>query len=447
MLLPEVRATLALALPIIGTQLAQMAIHTTDIMLLARYSESALAAAAVGMSLYYILWVMGMGLGMATPAIAAQALGRDANDREGVRHAVHDGLILVGIFCVLSMILLWFTEPLLLLTGQAPALAAEAAPFVRALSLSFLPSLWFMVLRHFTAALERPRPAMLLTIAAVALNLLVNYALVFGRFGLPEMGAVGAGLGSTLVNLATLVAIGALLARDPGFAAYSLSRGWWRSSWPRLYAYLRIGVPIALTLGAEVGLFSAAAMLMGRLGAAEVAAHQIALQWAAIAFMVPMGISQAATVRVGLAIGAGDAIGARLAGRIAFVLAIGFMACTGLTYWHAAPELIAAFLPDRTSQVHLLAVAYLSWAALFSTMDGAQAVANGALRGLKDTAMPMLLASIGYWVVGLPVAIGFGFYTEMRGSGIWLGLTASLIAVAVMLSWRFETRIARLIAR
>lgn len=445
MIAKEARATIALALPIVGTQLAQMAIHTTDVLLLARYSDTALAAAAVGMSLFYFFWVVGLGLSMATPAIAAQALGRDGNDRDGVRMAVHDGLILIGLYSLLAMVLLWFTEPLLLLAGQAPDLAAEAGPFLRALLFSLIPTLWFMVLRHFTAALERPRPAMLLTFAAVLLNLVVNYALVFGRFGLPKLGAVGAGIGSSVVNVIALVALGYVLARDPGFAAYRLSQGWWRSSWPRLRDYLRIGVPIALTLGAEVGLFSIAAVLMGRLGAHEVAAHQLALQWAAIAFMVPMGISQAATVRVGLAIGGGDVAAARRAGRVALVLGIGFMACTGLLYWNAAPWLIGLFLPDRSSPVYLLAVGYLAWAAIFSMADGAQAVANGALRGLKDTGVPMLLASFGYWGVGLPVAIWLGLFTEWRGIGIWAGLSASLIVAALLLLWRFEARTARLL--
>ncbi len=445
MIVTEARATVALALPIVGTQLAQMAIHTTDVLLLARYSETALAAAAVGMSLFYFLWVMGLGLSMATPAIAAQALGRNPDDREGVRQAVHDGLILVGLYGLLAMLLLAFSETLLLLAGQQPALAAEAAPFLQALSFSFLPSLWFMVLRHFTAALERPRPAMLLTFLAVALNLLVNYALVYGRLGLPELGAVGAGIGSSLVNLLTLLALGAILARDPGFAAYRLSRGWWRSSWPRLRAYLRIGLPIALTLGAEIGLFSAAAMLMGRLGATEIAAHQLALQWAAIAFMVPMGISQAATVRVGLAIGARDVAAARRAGWVALALGVGFMASTGLLFWNAAPWLIGLFLPEPGSAVFALAVAYLSWAALFAMADGAQAVANGALRGLKDTAMPMLLACIGYWLVGLPVAVWLGLYGELRGIGVWIGLSASLIVAALLLVWRFQWLTTRLL--
>jgi MATE family multidrug resistance protein len=445
MIRTEARATVALALPIVGTQLAQMAIHTTDVLLLAHYSEIALAASAVGMALFYIFWVMGLGLSMATPAIAAQALGHDADDRRSVAESVHDGLIVIGLYSLFAMAVMWFSAPLLRLAGQQPELIDEAVPFLRALAGVFIPSLWFMVLRHFTAALERPRPAMVLTFVAVVLNALVNYALVFGAFGLPEMGAVGAGLGSTIVNVLCLIALCWWLARDPQFASYHLSHGWWRSTPARLIAYMRIALPIALTLGAEVGLFSIAALLMGQLGAAEVAAHQIALQWAAIAFMVPMGISQAATVRVGLAIGAGDPRAARLAGWVAVVIGVAFMACTGLLYWNAAPWLIGLFLPERGGAVYPLAVAYLTWAALFSLSDGAQAVANGALRGLKDTAMPMVLACFGYWLVGLPVAIWLGHFTALRGVGVWIGLSCALVSVAVLLLWRFHHRTASLL--
>lgn len=446
MILTEARATLTLALPIVGTQLAQMAIHTTDVLLLARYSDSALAAAAIGMSLFYIIWVMCLGLSLATPAIAAQALGHDAADRRGVREAVHDGLILTGLFGLLGMGVMWVSEPLFLLFGQPADLAAEAGPFLQALSFSMIPSLWFIVLRSFMAALERPRAAMVLMVLAVALNAAVNTVLVFGAFGLPALGAVGAGIGSSVVNTMILAALGWVLARDPQFHAYQLLRGWWRTTAARLRAYGRIGVPIALTLGAEVGLFSVASLLMGNLGAAEVAAHQLAMQWAAIAFMVPMGIAQAATVRVGLAIGAGDLRGAERAGWIAIAMGVAFMAGTALLFWRFAADAIALFLPERTGAVFPLAVAYMGWVALFQLADAAQAVANGALRGLKDTLMPMLLASFGYWGVGLPIAVWFGHFTSMRGEGVWAGLAAGLAVTAVLLLWRFRHRLPRVAA-
>lgn len=445
-ILSEARATVALALPIIGTQLAQMAIHTTDVLLLARYSEASLGGAALGMALFYILWVMALGLSMATPAIAAQALGRsggrDADDRQGVRHAVHDGLILTGLFGLIAMGILWASGPIFRLAGQPPDLIEIATPFLQTLSFSMIPTLWFVVLRSFMAALERPRAAMLLMVLAIALNAGVNYVLVFGGqfwgLGIPALGAVGAGIGSSAVNTVILIALGWLLGRDAQFHAYRLLQGWWRSNAIRLKAYLRIGAPIALTLGAEVGLFSIAAILMGRLGAAEVAAHQLALQLASIAFMVPMGLSQAATVRVGLAAGANDAAGVARAGWVAVTLSLVFACCSALLLWQFSGYAIALFLPDRSGPVFGLAVGYLAWAALFQLVDGTQATANGALRGLKDTAIPMLMACFGYWIVGLGVAVWFGFFTPMRGNGIWLGLASGLAVVALLLVWRFQ---------
>jgi len=436
MILREARSTIALALPIIGTQLAQVAINTTDVLLLARFSETALAASALGMSAFFVVWVIGLGLAMATPALAAQALGHDAGDIATVRHAVQDGLLLVLVYGLCTGPVFWFAEPLLIFAGQPADLSAEAAVFLWSLWIGMVPSLWFVVLRGFISALQRPRAAMLLMVAAVVMNAVVNYGLIFGALGLPPLGLLGAGLGSSLVHTCTFLGLAWVIARDPQFRAYGISHGWWRSTSARLFAFLRVGAPVALTLGAEIGLFSAAALLMGHLGASEVAAHQLALQWAAIAFMVPMGIAQAATVRVGLAAGAGDRAGAIRAASAALVLGVGFMACTALLFWQGRELLIGFFLPAGDSPVFRLAVAYLAWAGLFQIADGAQAVANGALRGLKDTAVPMLLAGFGYWLVGLPMAAWCALATPMRGDGVWLGLVAGLFLVAALLLWR-----------
>jgi MATE family multidrug resistance protein len=443
MILKEARATLALALPIVGTQLAQMAIHTTDIFLLARLSESALAASAIAVSIYGFCFMLCLGLATGTSALAAQALGRDRDDRASVRHAVQDGLIVSGLACLVSVVAMWFSGPLLLWTGQAPALVDDVMPFLRILCVGLLPTTWFAVLRGFTSALERPRPAMVLMLIGIALNAVVNYGLIFGAFGLPRLELIGAGIGSSAVNIAIFVALAVYIRLDSQFRAYRLAGGWWRSTASRLRRYSRIATPIALTFAAEVGVFSAAALLMGRLGAHEVAAHQVALQWAAITFMVPMGIAQAATVRVGLATGAGDGAAARRAGWIAIALGMVFMAGAGLMFWQAGGLLVAVFVPSPASPVYHLAVAYLAWAALFQVVDGAQAVANGSLRGLHDTAVPMVIAAGGYWLVAMPAAIWLGLYTPQRGEGVWAGLALGLALVAALLVWRFASRSGR----
>lgn len=447
MILIEARATLTLALPIIGTQLAQMAIHTTDVWLLSHYSAEALGAAALGVAIFSFLWMMGLGLAMATPAIAAQARGRNPDDIEGVRQAVHDGLITTGIVGLICTGLLLVTEPFLRVIGQPEELIRLAVPFMQAVSGMFIPAIWFMVLRGFVAVLERPRSALVLTIFAVILNAAVNAVLIFGFWIIPEMGVVGAGIGSSIVNLIVLLLFFWYIARDRQFSSYHLSRGWWRSTPQRLVAFLRIGAPISLALGAEIGLFSAGALLMGRLGTVEVAGHQVALQWAALAFMVPMGLGQAATVRVGLATGAGDIPGAARAGWIAILMGMTFMGCTALVFHFAGTHLISLFVRDSAAPVYALALAYLGMAALFQLVDGAQGVANGALRGLKDTAIPMVMTLVGYWLIGFPVAIWFGFFTPLRGIGVWAGLVVGLAVVAVLLLWRFAVMTRRLARR
>jgi MATE family multidrug resistance protein len=447
MILTEARATLTLALPIIGTQLAQMAIHTTDVWLLSHYTPEALAAGALGVAIFSFLWMMGLGLAMATPAIAAQARGRDPNDTEGVRRAVHDGLVATGIVGVICTGILLVMEPFLRLIGQQEELITLAAQFMQAVSGMFIPAIWFMVLRGFVAVLERPRSALVLTILAVILNAAVNSVLIFGFWIVPPLGVVGAGIGSSIVNLIVLLLFFWYIARDPQFSSYHLSRGWWRTTPRRLLAFLRIGAPISLALGAEIGLFSAGALLMGRLGTVEVAGHQVALQWAALAFMIPMGLGQAATVRVGLATGAGDIAGAARAGWIAIIMGMTFMACTALSFHFFGGQLISVFLKDSAAPVYALALTYLGMAALFQLVDGAQGVANGALRGLKDTAIPMVLTLVGYWLIGFPVAIWFGFFTPLRGVGVWAGLVVGLAVVAVMLLWRFAVMTRRLARR
>lgn len=437
MILTEARATLTLALPIVGTQLAQVAIHTTDVLLLARLSDHALAAGALSFGIYSFFWLVGTGLAMAVAPIAAQAIGRDSDDLATVRHAVHDGLIVSLGFAMIAALLLWSCEPFLVWFGQPPELIPDTLLFLRLLSTAVFPTLGFVVLRSFTSALSRPRPGMVLMIIAIGLNAVLVYGLAFGAFGLPGFGILGAGLGSSLANWIAFLAFAVYVATDTQFARYDLWPGVFRSTARRLAGFLRIAAPIALTYGSEIGLFSLAAQLMGKLGAAEVAAHQIALQWASISFMVPLGIAQAATVRVGLSIGAGNRAGAIRAGWIAIALGIGFMAAMAMVFWLAGTPLVALFVADMSSPVFALAISYLGIAAMFQLVDGAQAVANGALRGLKDTTIPMFLAAIGYWACGLPAAIWFGFHTGLRGIGVWTGLSVGLAVAALLLVWRF----------
>jgi MATE family multidrug resistance protein len=234
-----------------------------------------------------------------------------------------------------------------------------------------------------------------------------------------------------------------VISLDRTLRRYHLFGRFWRADWARYRALWRIGVPIGLTLAFEVTIFNAAALLMGRFGASELAAHAIALQIASFTFMVPLGVSQAVTVRVGLAYGAGDPHGVTRAGWMAFALGVGFMAGTALLMV-VAPRTLVGFFLDTADPANApvvgFALSFLMLAALFQLADGAQAVGAGMLRGLQDTRVPMIYAAIGYWGIGLPVGVALGFGTGLRGVGIWIGLALGLAVVAGLMLWRWTRR-------
>ena len=322
-------------------------------------------------------------------------------------------------------------------------LAKEAGVYVRWLQWAVLPFYGYIILRSFMAALERPRWALLIVVIAVTFNAFANWCLIFGNLGFPEMGISGSGLATTLSSILMFVGLAIVVSVERGFRRYRLFGRFWRSDWPRFRGLMRLGLPIAGILTFEVWIFNAAALLMGMIGAASLAAHAIAIQIASISFMVPMGISQACTVRVGRAYGAGDPIGITRAGWTAFVLGVSFMALMALTMVLWPRTLIGGFIdvanPDNAEVVGL-AVIFLAFAGLFQIVDGAQAVASGMLRGLHDTQVPMVYAAIGYWGIGLPLGVVLAFKFGLAGAGIWIGLSTGLAVVAVLLLARWLRR-------
>jgi multidrug resistance protein, MATE family len=439
----ELRATVALALPLIGTQLAQISTMTTDVVLLGRHNAEALAAGALGANVIYVLITFTFGIVMAVSPMIAQAVGRRLHAVRDVRRSVRQGfwaMVAVGIPC---MVVIWHTEAILLAFGQEPANAASAAGYARAMLWGFLPAIGFMLLRFFVSALERPRAALVVMVLAVLLNALLAWALIFGRLGLPALGVVGAGIATSIANTFSFAALLAFVLVDHRFRRFYILGRLWRSDWRRFLEIFRVGLPIGLILVLEVALFAGAVQLMGLLGTPEIAAHQIALQCAAVAFMVPLGIGQAATVRVGLAAGARDAAGVARAGWVALALGASFMVCTALLMWtmpHALVGLFVAVDAPGNARVVELAVAFLGLAALFQVFDGVQAIAIGALRGLKDTRVPAILAAVGYWLVGFPVGILLAFKAGWGGVGIWWGLAIGLAVVALLMLARFARR-------
>lgn len=438
----EARATAALAGPLILTNLSQAAIQTTDVVLLGWLGPTALAAGSLGANLYIAVLIFGMGLVMAASPMLARELGARRHSVREVRRTVRQAIWAGATLTLPVWLLLWHAESLLVLLGQDPVLAAAAQDYVRPLMWGYLPALSYLVLRSFVAALERPSWALLVGCFGIVFNALVSYWLIFGGLGVPPLGLAGAGLGSTLTQLAMVAAMAMVVLRHRLFRRYRLFGNFWRPDWPRYGQVWRVGAPIAMTLGLEVTVFNAAVFLMGLLGTAALAAHAIAIQIASLTFMVPLGLGQAATVRVGLAFGRRDPGGIGRAGWTAFALGVGFMSAAALVMWMVPEALIGLFLDDRpaNAEVAALAVSFLAIAALFQIVDGAQAVGAGMLRGLQDTTVPMLFAAIGYWLVGVGSAVGLGFGLGWGGIGIWTGLALGLAVVAVLMVARWTRR-------
>jgi MATE family multidrug resistance protein len=439
----EFRETLALAVPLAAANLLQMLVHAIDVIFVARLGDAALAASSLGVAIFGLLLWTGTGLvGAAAPLIAAE-LGQRRHSVREVRRTVRMALWLSLLVSLVFMGVCAAGGTIMRATGQDPALTERAAGFLLILMWGMFPMIAASVLRVFVSALGRPTIATAITFLALFVNGLGNWALVFGHLGLPALGLYGSALSSVLTSFAMLAAYVVVIQADRRLRRYRLFGNWWRAEWSRFAELLRIGMPIGLTILAEAGLFTGAAILMGRIGEAQLAGHTIALQVAALAFQIPFGVAQAATIRVGLAYGAGDTRAIALAGQASLVLGIGFMALTALTMW-LFPGLVLSIYVDvdaaKNAALVGFAMQFLVIAAAFQLFDGAQAVAAGVLRGLQDTRIPMIIAIGGYWIAGYGTAIYLGFWTPLAGVGIWIGLAVGLVVVAALLLMRWRMR-------
>lgn len=442
----EFRATLALAGPLAAANLLQMLVHAIDVMFVARLGDAALAASSLGVAIFGLLLWTGSGLvGAAAPLIAAE-LGRRKHSVREVRRTVRMALWLSALVSLLFMGICAAGGPIMRATGQPGDLAARAAGFLLILMWGMFPMIAASVLRIFVSALGRPTIATAITFGALFVNALGNWVLVFGHLGMPALGLHGSAISSVITSALILLAYVAVIQSDRRLRRYHIFGNWWRSEWSRFFEMLRIGTPIGATILAEAGLFTGAAFLMGRIGEAQLAGHTIALQIAALAFQIPFGIAQAATIRVGLAYGARDHRGIGFAGHASLALGIGFMAFTALLMW-LFPSLVLSIYVDvddaKNAALLGFAMQFLVVAAAFQLFDGAQAVAAGVLRGLQDTRIPMVIAICGYWVGGYGTAIYLGFWTPLEGVGVWIGLAVGLILVAALLiaRWRMRARL------
>lgn len=438
--LAEARETMKLAGPLIFTQVAQMSIMTTDVIMLGRVGQSSLASAALGITVFFFCWLLGAGPVAAVAPMIAHILGAKPGDRAGVRAAARMGFWSVVMISLPLVALMLFTEPLLLLLGQKPLLAHGAGRFVTALCIGLPFSLFYQVLRNFSTALGKPHAALWVMVAGIAFNFAGDYALIFGHFGMPRLGLVGAGIASAASYAFQFLALLAIVMLTPKLRAYRIFRRASRPDWAKLAEIFRLGMPIGLTMMFEAMLFNAATLVMGTFGTASVAAHQIAMNVPSNTFMVPLGIAMAATIRVGLAAGAGDREGVRRAGYTALGIAVAFMSLTSIAialFPRDIAELYFSTGGRQNADAIALAVVFLRVAAAFQIFDGLQVVAALSLRGLKDARAPMWIAGGSYWLAGAPVCLILAFGLHLQGLGIWIGLALALFVAALTMCWRF----------
>jgi MATE family multidrug resistance protein len=437
----ETRAMIALAWPLVLTNLAQVAIGVTDTLMLGWLGPDTLAAGALGANLYWAVFVIGLGLVTSTAPLLAQTLGQRRHSLRDCRRTVHQGMWLAVLLCLPAWAVMWNADPVLRALGQDASLTGDAQDYLRFMQWGVLPALGFAVLRAFIAAHERPRAGLVVTVAAILLNALLCWLLIFGHAGFPALGIAGAGIATTISEIFMFLGLLVFLLLDRRLGRYRLLGGFWRLDLERLRDLLRVGLPMGLSMGFEVTGINAAAFLCGMIGAQSIAAHAIAIQVASITFMVPLGLAQAATVRVGLSAGAGDRAGIGRAGWVAMGLGIGFMAVMAVLLTTEADWVVGLFLDlndPAALAVAQIAVPLLAVAGLFQVADGAQVVAAGALRGLKDTRMPMLFAGLGYWVLAVPLGAALAFPGGMGAHGVWLGLALGLAAVVVLMTVRWS---------
>ncbi len=442
----EAMANLWLAVPIAIGFLAQMAMVFVDNIMVGRLGADYLAAGGLGANLLFTPILLGMGVLGGIGAVAAQAYGAkdlvkvSTTGRQGLRLAVALTIPCLGVLLAIVLLLPWL--------GYDPSTVRMA----QGLLLWGMPgvpaALAFMALRYFVIALSRPRVVTVVTILSIGATALFNYLFVYGGFGAPRMGVAGVGLSGSIVGWLQFLAVGGYVAFNPSFRRYRVFHDLGHPD-PILHEIVHVGWPIAGAYMFENGLFLLTTMLMGLFGAAALAAHTVVIGLCSFTFMVPYAISQAATVRVGHAVGALEPVAARWSGYVALHLGVIWMSMTASLFLVVPDRLIGLYIDigdPQNAATLTIALTLLPIAALFQVFDGTQAVAAGALRGLKDTRVPMLICFLGYWVVGISTGCALGFGLGYGAVGLWYGLAIGLAATAIALSWRYHLQARRLAA-
>lgn len=442
----HVRAVLLLGLPLIGSHVAQFAVHVVDTVMLGWYDIEALAAVVLATTFFFILFIVGSGFAWAVMPMVASA--SEEGDDTQVRRVTRMGMWISVAVATLAMPVMFFSGPILRLMGQEDDLSVLAQDYLRIAGWGMFPALLVMVLKSYLAALERTRVVMWATLGAAVLNGVLNYALIFGNWGAPEMGVRGAALASVVLQVATLALLSVYALR--ALPEHNLFVRIWRPDWEALAQVFRMGGQIGMTSLAEAGLFSASTIIMGWIGTLELAAHGIAIQIISFFFMVHVGLSNAATVRAGRAFGRGDEPGLRMGAWAVTSISLGFAIFAMIIFLAVPGLMIGMFIdPGEPLRADILAVgsSLLAVAAFFQLADASQVMALGLLRGVQDTKTPMIYAAFSYWVVGVPLSYLLGVTWGFGGVGVWFGLVIGLVIAGALMANRFWTRSSRISLR
>ena len=435
---PHILATLSLGLPLIGSHLARMAIGIGDTVMIGWYGVEPLAALVIATSFFHILFFLGMGFGTGVMGLIASNIA--SGDETEVRRGTRMALWLSSAFALIVMPLMWYSEPILLALGQTATVASLSQDYLRIAGWGLGVVLGQLTLASYLAALERTQVVMWVTLAGLPLNLALNWVLIFGNLGAPELGVQGAAIASVTVQVFQLLLLVIYAAWLPMARKYHLFQRFWRPDWQAMRQVALIGWPIGLTMVAEGGLFVASNIMMGWIGTPQLAAHGIALQITSITFMAHLGLSNAATVRVGQAKGRGDRPWMRDAALTVVWMSLVFSMVFIALYLLFSEQLVRLYMDPTDPQapeIVLLGSMLLMYAALFQLTDAFQVIALGFLRGVQDTQVPMWIAGFSYWVVGMPVAWALAFPLGFGPAGLWLGLCVGLSFAAVLLMRRF----------
>lgn len=439
------RETVLLGLPLIAAQFAQTALNVTNTLVLGRLGPEELAASVLGWQLFFVVWMFGSGFGFAVMPLVAGAVG--SNDPRGGRRFVRMGLWISFAYACLMIVPLWNAQAIFLALGQDPVIAALAADYTGVLKWSLFPQLAIIVLRSFLGALGRPTIVVAALVSGVVINAVLNLGLVFGGFGLPPLGMRGAGLATLIATSCVVLFLIVYISRHTVLRQQEVFVRFMKPDAPAMLEVFRLGWPIGITIVAEVALFTATSFMMGQIGAMELAAHGIALQLSGLAFMIPLGLSSATTIRVGHAVGRHSRDDVYRATVTSLTMGIAVAVTTAILFLTVPRALIGLYLDLNDPAVATVigfAVTFLAVAGLFQIVDGVQALSSGALRGMRETRVPMIIALVSYWAIGVPTGYGLAHHAGFGGVGIWWGLALGLSAAAVLMTARLLLRIRRL---